>query len=281
MPPPCAHRLAELERLEQLLQPLPLDRLVIREHLMRALQPDPAREALAAALVRAEAQQVPRERRACRCGRRTRGCRRGRPCSPRPRARRSRTAVSSRCAGRIPPSGPPICTALIVRPSRRPPASSSHSSRIGHPERHLVDARPREALVEADELRAGRLGVRRRARDRRPRRARATNGTLQSVSTLLTTVGMPCRPRLRGERRPRGDGPAQSLQAGEQRGLLADDVGAGALDDGHVEREVRLPRMSSPSQPSARARSAAASSAGFDSGYSERTSTKPCEAPTA
>ena len=28
-----------------------------------------------------------------------------------------------------------------------------------HPERHLVDAGPREALVEADELRAGRRAV--------------------------------------------------------------------------------------------------------------------------
>ncbi len=38
--------------------------------------------------------------------------------------------VSSSEAGRIPPSGPPICSALIVCPSRRPPARSSHSSRI-------------------------------------------------------------------------------------------------------------------------------------------------------
>ena len=44
---------------------------------------------------------------------------------------------------------------------------------------------------------------------------------------------------LRRERRARGDGPAQALKACEQRGLLADDVGAGALDHGDVEGEAR------------------------------------------
>ena len=43
--------------------------------------------------------------------------------------------VSSSDAGRIPPSGPPICSALIACPSRRPPARSSHSSRIVSAER--------------------------------------------------------------------------------------------------------------------------------------------------
>jgi hypothetical protein len=46
------------------------------------------------------------------------------------------------------------------------------------------------------------------------------------------------QPALGGERRPRGDRAAQALQAGEQRRLLADDVGARALDDRDVEREV-------------------------------------------
>ena len=43
---------------------------------------------------------------------------------------------------------------------------------------------------------------------------------------------------LGGERRAGGDGAAQPLQAAQQGGLLADDVGAGALDDGHVEGEA-------------------------------------------
>ena len=41
--------------------------------------------------------------------------------------------VSSSDAGRMPPSGPPICTALIARPSTSPPATSSHRSRTVTP----------------------------------------------------------------------------------------------------------------------------------------------------
>ena len=59
--------------------------------------------------------------RACRCARRRRRSRRGRPCSPRPPARRSRSGVSSVEPGRIPPSGPPIWSALISCPSTSPP----------------------------------------------------------------------------------------------------------------------------------------------------------------
>ena len=61
-------------------------------------QADPAREALAAALVGAEAQQVAGDRRACRSGRRRRGSRRGRPCSPRRRA-------ASKSNARVEPRG--------------------------------------------------------------------------------------------------------------------------------------------------------------------------------
>ena len=94
------------------------------------------------------------------------------------------------------------------------------------------------------------------------------NGMLQSVSTLLTTVGIPCTPRSAGNGGPRGDGAAQPLQAAQQRGLLADDVGAGALDDRDVEAlaedgprarascdRLRRARASSAGTPSARARS--------------------------
>src|ERR1700716_4150400 len=52
----------ELECLEQLLEPRAVDGLVGAEHLVRPAQADPAREALAAALVRAEPQQMPRPR---------------------------------------------------------------------------------------------------------------------------------------------------------------------------------------------------------------------------
>ncbi len=43
--------------------------------------------------------------------------------------------VSSLDAGRIPPSGPPIWTALIEWPSRRPPPSDSQISLTGVPKR--------------------------------------------------------------------------------------------------------------------------------------------------
>ena len=86
-------------------------------------QPDPAREALAAALVGAEVQQVAGDVAHVGAVVEGRRSRRGRACSPRPRAARSRTRCRAATAGRIPPSGPPICSALIVRPSRRPPAT--------------------------------------------------------------------------------------------------------------------------------------------------------------
>ena len=43
--------------------------------------------------------------------------------------------VSSSDPGRIPPSGPPIWSALIARPSTSPPPISSQISRIGVPKR--------------------------------------------------------------------------------------------------------------------------------------------------
>ena len=43
-----------------------------------------------------------------------------------------------------------------------------------------------------------------------------------------------------------------------------------------MSKQKPLPAMSSPSIPAARASSIAASSAGLESGYSERQSTKPC-----
>ena len=136
MPPPCAQRLADLERLEQLLE-------LARGRPAR--RPSTISSAAAAGRSgRGSTCRSSRARRsgagasrarACRCGRRRRRCRRGRPCSPRPPARRSRTACRASRPGRIPPSGPPIWSALIARPSRRPPPSSSQISRIGVPKR--------------------------------------------------------------------------------------------------------------------------------------------------
>ena len=89
------------------------------------------------------------------------------------------------------------------------------------------------------------------------------------------------QPALGGKRRPRGDRPAQALQAGEQRRLLADDVGARALDDRDVEGEAAAVDVVAEVAVAVRLRATAASSAGFERGYSERVSTKPWSAPTA
>ena len=63
-------------------------------------------------------------------------------------------------------------------------------------------------------------------------------GTAQSVSTLLTAVGRPHRPLMRGDRRLGAHLAAAALEALEHRGLLAADVGAGADADVQVEGEA-------------------------------------------
>ena len=134
-----------------------IDGRVVREHLVRPAQADPAREALAAALGGAEVQQVAGDLAHVGVRRRRR---RSPPWPTMQPSAASGVEVERPCRasrpGRMPPSGPPICSALIVRPSRMPPARSSHSSRIVIPNGHLVDAGLHEALVEADELGAGR-----------------------------------------------------------------------------------------------------------------------------
>ena len=64
-------------------------------------------------------------------------------------------------------------------------------------ERHLVDAGALDVAAQAEELRAGRvLGADLRVRRARP--ASTMSSTLTSVSTLLTTVGLPKRPSTTG-----------------------------------------------------------------------------------
>ena len=161
----------------------------------------------------------------------------------------------------MPPSGPPICTALIARPSTRPPATSSHSSRTVTPNGTSTTPGPGEALVEADELAAA-------VRAERAEvavglgAARGDEGHVRQRLDVVDDGRQPVEPALGGERRARGDRAAQPVQAGEQRRLLPDDVGARALDDA-TSKEKPEPRMSSPSRPAARAASIAASSAGL------------------
>ena len=63
-------------------------------------------------------------------------------------------------------------------------------------------------------------------------------GMLNQVSTLLMLVGWPHRPVLRGIGRTRPRPAGASFQRADQRGLLAADEGAGALDQFDVEVEA-------------------------------------------
>ena len=76
--------------------------------------------------------------------------------------------------------------------------------------------------------------------------------TLTSVSTLLTTVGCPNRPALDRERRLVARLAAVALDRAEDRGLLAADVGAGALAQLDVEREAVAEHVVAEQAPLAR-----------------------------
>ncbi len=135
----------------------------------------------------------------------------------------------------MPASGPPICSALIVVPSTRAAGDLVAELADRRPEAHLVDAGALEAVVEAHELRAGR-----RARREVAIGLGAGACDERHVAERLDVVDdrrQAEQAALRRERRTRRDLPAQALQAREQRGLLADDVRAGAFDDRDVERE--------------------------------------------
>ena len=84
----------------------------------------------------------------------------------------------------------------------------------------------------------GRAGGADRRVGRRRRRS-TMSSTLTSVSTLLTTVGLPNRPALDRERRLVARLAAVALDRLEERRLLAADVGAGAAAELDVEGEAR------------------------------------------
>ena len=107
------------------------------------------------------------------------------------------------------------------------------------------------------------------------------NGDVGQRLDVVDHGRAPVDPALGGERRPRRDGPAQALQAREQRGLLADHVGAGALHD-VTSKSNPVPRMSL-AEPAVgvglldRRVERSAWTAGTPSGMSMN----PCSAPTA
>ena len=197
IPPPWAHSEPSSSVSSSASSRVAIDGRAAGEHLVRAAQPDPAGKALAAALGGAEVQQVRGER--AHVGRLVEG---DDPAVAEHAADRREVVEVKRRVEQRRRQDPAERAADLQRLDRvavdRPPATSSHSSRIVVPKRDLVDAGPREALVEADELRAGRRAVRAERARRRRRPARATSGMLHSVSTLLTTVGIPCSPRWAG-----------------------------------------------------------------------------------
>ena len=249
------------------------------EHLVRAAQPDPAGKALAAALGGAEVQQVRGER--PHVGRFVEG---DDPAVAEHAADRLELLEIERRVELRRGQDAAQRAADLQRLDRVAvdEAAGDVLAQLAHrrAEGHLVDARPREALVEAHELGARGRAVGAERRVERRARARHERDVAQRLD-VVDDRRQAVQPALGGKRRPRGDRPAQALQAGEQRRLLADDVGARAFDDRDVEGEVRCRGRRRRAWPSRCAWATAASSAGLERGYSERVSTKPWSAPTA
>ena len=194
---------------------------------------------------------------------------RGRACSRRRRAARSRTACRAATPGRIPPSGPPIWSAFSVAPVAHPAAEPLADLPQRRPEPHLVGAGPREALVQADELRA-----RRRARAERRVTPRPVQRDERRGAERLDVVDdrRQAAPAALGrERRARRDGcragPRARRAARSPRRRRSEPAPSAT----ETWNEKPLPWMSSPRSPAATAAAIAASSARFARGYSERT----------
>ena len=144
-----------------------------------------------------------------------------------------------RRAARPAACGPPTPPAQVEQLAQR------------HAERHLVEAR---------RARRGPTGRTAACRWSRPCRCAPTppppssrmSSTLTSVSTLLTTVGLPNRPACGGERRLDARLAAVALDRVEQRRLLAADVGAGAAAHLDVEAHARAQHVVA-EQPGGRA----------------------------
>ena len=127
------------------------------------------------------------------------------------------------------------------RPQRSPvgtPPASVEQLAQRDAERHLVHARAaRRCRDRQNSSRAGRVARCRSARTPAPP-SRTMPGTLTSVSTLLTTVGLPNRPDLDRERRLVARLAAVALDRVEERRLLAADVRAGAAAHLDVEADA-------------------------------------------
>ena len=103
------------------------------------------------------------------------------------------SGVSSRSGPTNAPAAPPSRIAWIARPPGTPPASVRSSPSVVAERRPRRRPGRRDVAGQAEQLRAGgALGPDLRVRRARP--SRRISGTLTSVSTLLTAVGLPNRP---------------------------------------------------------------------------------------
>ena len=178
----------------------------------------------------------------------------------------------------MPPSGPPICTALISCPSTRPPPSSWQISAIGVPKRtSYMPGRWKRSLRHTSLVPGVAPGLS-AAYASLPRSA--MKGMLQSVSTLWTTVGLPCQPRSAGNG-GRADTVPRKPWSDASSAVSSPTTYEPAPSSTYTSNAKSLPWMPSPRWPSARARSIASLRTGSERGYSERTKTKPTCAPTA
>ena len=136
-----------------------------------------------------------------------------------------------------------------ARPPGTPPASASSSPQRG-PERDLVDAGAGDVARQAEQLRAGRA----RGADARVRVAALgrMSGTLTSVSTLLTTVGLPNSPTSTGKGGLlRGSPRLPSIEL--KSAVSSPQMYAPAPRRISMSKAKPEPRMSGPSRPAARA----------------------------
>ena len=136
-----------------------------------------------------------------------------------------------------PPEGPPVCTALNLRPSGMPPPMSKMISRSVMPMGTSIRPVLLHAAGQREDL--GALALL-RADAREPVAAVANDR--RDVGEGLDVVdqrGLAPQPFLRRIRRPRTRRAALAFDRGDQRRLFAADEGARAQADIDVEAEAR------------------------------------------
>ena len=170
-------------------------------------------------------------------------------------------------AGTQPPDGPPICTALMRRPSAAPPPIFSTMSRnvvpIGtsiSPPRRIFPARAKTLVPLL-------LAVPNAANFSAP--CRTIQGARASVSTLLISVGLPHRPDSAGKGGRRRGNPRRP-STDEIRAVSSPQTNAPAPSTTLSRSGKSAPSKRAPSQPRFSISAMAARTRRTASGYSWR-----------